>query len=829
MSRFQRFSLAGLFAVSLAGWAGAGYGQNVTTQQYDATRAGVQSQETVLTPANVNTATFGKVLSFPVAGHVYAQPLYMSGLTMGDGTVHNVLFVATEQDKVYAFDADGKNPAQGYLWVQTLLAAGETYVSHNDVNSGDIYPDIGITSTPVIDPVTGTIYVLAKSKSATGALQISQKIHALSLVDGSEKFNGPTALTATVPGTGDGGTTVTFSPLLGNQRTGLVLAATPNGPSAASVFIAEASHGDNGPYHGWVFSYNAANLSQQTGVWNATPNGLAGGIWEAGGGLSTDGKGHVFAAVGNGTFDVNTGGSDYGDSVVALTLTSAGLAPSSYFTPASQSNLDLHDQDVSTGSVVLLPPQTGAVANLAVTSDKSGTLFLMNRDALGGFSAAKDASLQSLSVGYSILSSVAFYNNTLYVAGEGGPLAAWPFNPGTQQFANSATTSTAITFGCQDCGGAGTTPSFSANGTEDVILWALDNSGRESTPAILHAYDPSNLQHEFWNSAQAANKRDAAAIAVKFTTPMIANGRVYVGGINAVTAYGQLNPTAAAVSMSATPSTVAAGGSSTLGVTAVNVTGVRVTGTDGSSYTLTSTGGKQVVTPAATTTYTATGTGTNGTATATATVTVSTPATGCLPAAAGVLICTPGNQSTVGSPVTVTAGAIAQSGNISAIRGYLDSVAVFTVNNPGKTKSFQVTQTITASAGGHGLTVIGYQSSGGSVQSNNGFTVGTSTGPSGCAAPTAAGAVICSPRAGATASSPVQISAAARASVGDLVAMRVYVDNISQTTITNPGKTTTFAISPMLTLAKGSHRVTVVGYQSTGGGAQTATEMITVQ
>ena len=814
--------------MSSLGWGAAGFGQNVTTQQYDATRAGVQTQETVLTPANVNTATFGKVFSFPVAGHVYAEPLYMSGMTMGDGTVHNVLFVATEQDKVYAFDADGKNPAQGYLWSKTLLNAGETYVSHNDVNSGDIYPDIGITSTPVIDPATGTMYVVAKSKTTSGTVQIFQRIHALSLVDGTEKFNGPTAVTATVPGTGDGGKTVTFSPLLGNQRAGLVLAPTPNGPSAASVFFAEASHGDNGPYHGWVFSYNAADLSQQTGVWNATPNGLAGGIWQAGGGLSTDGKGNVFAAVGNGTFDVNTGGTDYGDSVVALTLTNAGLAPSSYFTPASQSNLNLHDQDVSTGSVVLLPPQAGAIQNLAVTSDKSGTLFLMNSDALGGFSAAKDASLQSLSAGYSILSSTAFYNNTLYVAGEGGPLSAWPFNPATEQLANAATTSTSITFGCNDCGGAGTTPSFSANGTSDVILWALDNSGRESTPAILHAYDPSNLQHEFWNSSQAANKRDVAAVAVKFTTPMIANGRVYVGGINAVTAYGPLNPTVAAISIAANPATVAPGTSSTLSVTAVNVTGVVVSGTDGSSYTLTPTGGTQVVTPAATTTYTATGTGTNGTATATATVTVATPVAGCLPSAPGVLICTPANNATVGSPVTVTAGAIAQSGNISAIRGYLDNVAVFTVNNPGKTKSFQVTQTITASAGGHGLTVIGYQSSGGSVQSNNGFTVGTTT-PTGCTPPTAAGAVICSPRASATVSSPVQIFAAARASVGNLVSMRLYVDNISQTTITNPGKTTTFAISPSLTLAKGSHRVTVVGYQSTGGGAQTVTEMITVQ
>jgi hypothetical protein len=815
----------GAFLFASSSFPSVGVAQNVTTEQYGNARSGVQSQETVLTPSNVNSASFGKLFSLPVSGHVYAQPLYMAGLTMADGKTHNVLFVATEEDYLYAFDADGNNPTQGYLWRDLLLGTGETVVSYIDVNSGDIYPDIGITSTPVIDPSTGTIYVVAKSKTISTPVTFLQRIHALNLADGTEKLNGPTVIQATVPGSSGGGATISFNPLLGNQRAGLLLAPTPNGSVPASVFIAWASHGDNGAYHGWVISYNAADISQQTGAWSDTPNGSQGGIWQAGGGLSSDGNGNIFAASGNGTFDANTGGLDYGDSAVSLTLSGTTLAPTSFFAPAAQNSLDVNDNDMGTSAVVLLPTQSAAIPHLAVTADKSGKLYLLNVDSLGGYSASEDASVQSFNIGYSILTSPAFFNNTLYLAGEGGPLSAWAFNPSTERLSIAPTTSSPTTYGCNDCGGAGTTPVISANGTSNAIVWALNNSGRENSPAILNAYDPLNLQHVLYGSNQAANNRDVAAIAVKFTSPVVVNGHVYVGGVNAVTAYGVI-ATTPTVSISATPPSIAPGGSSTLSVNGTNATAITVTGTDGSSFTLSPTGGTKTVTPAATTTYTATATGGSGnlTATATVTLTVTSAASGCLPSTPGVSICAPANSATTGSTVTVTAGALAQTGNISAIRAYIDNVAAFTVNNSSATKSFQVTQTADVTPGSHNLVIVGYQSTGGSVQSSRLFTA---SGATSCT-PAAVGAIICSPAKNATVSSPVQILAGATTSGRYITAIRVYVDNIAQTTVDNPHQSLSFSINQPISMKAGTHNVVVVCYLSTGG-ALDASETITVQ
>lgn len=701
---------------------------NVTTQQYDNARSGVQSHETILTPSNVNAASFGKLFTLPVSGHVFAQPLYMSGLTMADGTTHNVLFVATEQDYLYALDADGNNPAQGYLWRDSLVGAGETFLSYKDFGGYSIYPDIGITSTPTIDPATSTLYVLTRSKTTTTpTVQYIQRIHALNLADGTEKMNGPTVIKATVPGTAGGSSTISFDPFLENQRTGLLLAPTPSGSSAASVFIAWASLGDSGPYHGWVLSYNAADLSQQTGAWADTPNGVAGGIWQSGGGLSSDGKGHIFVADGNGTFDVNSSGPDYGDSVVSLAVNGNTLAPNSFFTPVDQNSLSAADNDMGTSSVMLLPTQTGPIQNLAVTADKSGTIYLLNSDNLGGYSATGNPSLQRFNIGYSILTSPAFFNNMMYLAGEAGPLSAWTFTPSTELFSTTPVSSSTAIYGCNDCGGAGTTPVISANGTSNAVLWALDNSGREKSPAILRAYDPLNLQNVLYSSDQAAKNRDTAAIAVKFTSPVVVNGHVYVGGVNAVTVYGEMG-TAPTVSLTATPSSIVPGSSSTLNVTAANVTAITIAGSDGSSYSLPPAGGTQTVTPAKTTTYTATATGSTRNVTSTTTVTVSSTPGACIPAAAGVSICSPAQYASTGTAVSISAGALAQSGNIAAIRAYIDNVAVFTVNNPAATASFQVAQSVTVSRGYHSLVIVGYQSTGGTVQASTGFTA-TSTAP----------------------------------------------------------------------------------------------------
>ena len=529
-------------AMLLAMFAHGAVAQDVTTWHNNNARTGVQHQEKILTPASVVSSNFGKVFSLSVHGDVYAQPLYLSQQKMSDGQLHNVLVVATERDFVYAFDADGKNPAAGYLWRRSLLATGETWVSNKDVNTTDIAPDIGITGTPVVDPVSGTIYVVAKSKTTAATPAFFQRLHALNLADGAEKLNGPTTIAATMKGLGDGGTTVTFSPLLNNQRPALLLVNARNTPGGESVVIGWSSHGDNGLYQGWMIAYDARDISQQTGAWTDTPNGSQGGIWMSGGGPSADSSGSIFAADGNGTFDANTGGKDYGDSAFRLQLGKSGLTLADYFTPADQSSLNAVDNDMGTSAMLLLPTQKGQRPNLAVTSDKSGTIYLLNRDKLGGFSSPNDSSLQSFTNGgYGVHSSLAFFNKRLYGAFDGGPLEAWDFDPELEQFVTPPESQSTAIYGCTGCNGAGATPSISADGTSNGIVWALDNSGFGVTGAVLHAYDPANLAVEFFNSTQAANNRDAAAIAVKFTTPTIEHGMVYVGGRNAITVFGLLS------------------------------------------------------------------------------------------------------------------------------------------------------------------------------------------------------------------------------------------------------------------------------------------------
>ncbi len=402
--------LLGALAIAAASCAQA---QDVTTWHYDNARSGVQSNETVLTPSNVNYGKFGKLFSLPVIGDTYAQPLYLSQYSMSDGKLHNVLIVATAQDYVYAFDADGRNPSQGYLWRKLLLGSGETWLSYLDVNKDyDIYPNIGIISTPAIDRSSGTIYVLSKSKTTSGTTKYFQRLHALNIADGTEKLNGPTTIQATVPGLGDGGTTIPFNAQIQNQRSALLLAPTASVGSGTSLFIVWASHGDHGPYHGWVMSYDASNIALRNGAWLDTPNGTWGGIWMAGGGPSSDNNGNIFVASGNGTFDANNGGADHGNSAMRLNLGSAGISLADYFTPADQSTLNAVDDDMGTGAVTLLPTQAGSLPNLAVTVDKSGTIYLINRDKMGGFSTPTNSSVQSFKGGANKnRSSFAFFNN----------------------------------------------------------------------------------------------------------------------------------------------------------------------------------------------------------------------------------------------------------------------------------------------------------------------------------------------------------------------------------------------------------------------------------
>lgn len=510
---------------------------DVLTWHYDPTRIGANQAETALNSANVTASTFGKLTSFPVDGYVYAQPLIRTGVNVPGFGVRDLLLVATEHDTVYAFDANGNNPPIGYLWKHSFLSgpAGTTVttVPNGDVGTGDIVPEIGITGTPAIDPVTNTLYVVVKTKETTsGITRYVQRLHALDLSTGNEKLGGPVEITATVPGTGDGGSTVTFNALRENQRCALLLAD-------GNVYIAWASHGDNPPYHGWVIAYNASNIQQQTAVWTATPNGTAGGIWMSGGGISTDSAGNLYVAIGNGTFDANTGGKDYGDSLVKL---SPNLAVLGYFTPKNQSTLSSQDLDFGVSVAMVLPDQSGPTSHELLVSDKTGRLYLLNRDNLGGFNSVVNNDVSEITPGHITLhNNVSYWNGRVYVGADGAPLTAYPIVNGV--FGPAQSVSPEV-FGTYDANGNGSSPTVSSNGNAAGIVWISDNSGYgSSSPAIIHAYDATDLSTELWNSSQAASSRDRAAAAVKFTSPVVANGFVYLGGQNAVTMYGLLTTT----------------------------------------------------------------------------------------------------------------------------------------------------------------------------------------------------------------------------------------------------------------------------------------------
>jgi hypothetical protein len=502
----------------------------VTTYHNDLSRDGVNAKEYALTTANVATATFGKLFSCSTDGAMYAQPLWVANLNIGGGT-HNVIFAATTHDSVYAFDAD-TNPCVKY-WNKSLLGIGETYVSSNDVGTGDIQPDVGIIGTPVIDAATNTLYVVSKSKtngtSCTPATSCFQRLHALSLIDGTEKFGGPVNITSaiSVPGTGDGssGGNVTFNTLRENQRPGLVL-------SNGVVYVAWASHGDNGPYHGWVVGFDKTTLAQVS-MWNANPNGSDSGIWMGGGAPAADSSGNLYFLTGNGTFDLNTGGSDYGDSTVRLS-TSGGLTVAGYFTPADQQNLENGDADHGSGGAAILvdQPNTAPHQHLMLGGGKEGNIFVLDRDNMGGYGASvtpnDSNAVQKFNVGNGIFSTAAFFNNALYIAGAGGRLKMFAFNTTTGQFIAAQTSQSPGSFGFP-----GATPSVSASGTSNGIIWAMNNNAyctQQSSSCgatVLHAYDATNVGTELWNSSQTAG--DAAGNAVKFTVPTVANGKVYLG------------------------------------------------------------------------------------------------------------------------------------------------------------------------------------------------------------------------------------------------------------------------------------------------------------
>jgi hypothetical protein len=783
-----------LCLAALLSYATCSFAQDVTTWHYNNGRTGVQPSETVLTPSNVNSAKFGKIFSLPVLGDVYAQPLYLHQYQMSDGQLHNVLLVATAEDYIYAFDADGKNPSQGYLWRRWLVNSGETWLTYLDENSDfDIYPNIGIISTPAVDRTGGTIYVVSRSKTTSGTIKYYQRLHALNIADGTEKLNGPTTIQATVNGLGDGGTTISFNSQIQNQRSALLLAPTPSVGSGNSIIIAWASHGDQGKYHGWVMAYDAANVAVQNGAWVDTPNGTEGGIWMSGGGPSTDGQGNIFIAAGNGTFDANTGGSDYGDTAFRLTL-GTSIAVADYFTPGDQASLNNNDQDMGTGAVMLLPTQSGSIPNLAMTSDKSGTIYLINRDHMGGYTTPANSSVQSFTGGgFKNRSSFAFFNNILYAGFAGAPLQAWAFNPQTELFSTTPQSKSGNIFGC-NCNGAGSTPSVSANGTTNAIVWTLDNSGSTHTPAILYAYSPANLGTQLYNSTQAANSRDAAAVAVKFTTPTIANGQVYVGGRDAVSVYGLLSTNAP---LTATPSFSPPAGTYT-GTQSVTISDSTPNAsiyytTNGSTP---STGSTLYSAPIQVATSellqaVAIAPGFSQSADASANYTINTGSGCSAPSTAGVNVCSPVNGSTVASPVSVQAAATV-TGTIARMEVWVDGVKKYSTFG-----SRTLSTSLSLASGSHRFSFYAVNTAGTKWQTVVNATVG---GGAACTAPSTPGVNVCKPVNGSTVASPVPAQALATVT-GTIARMEVWVDGVKK--YSTYGSTT---LSTSVSLASGSHR-----------------------
>lgn len=513
-------------AFTALGWAQVA----VLTYRNDVQRTGQNLSEKILTPSNVTASTFGKLPPYSIVGNVYAQPLYMPGLRItmnGITSAHNVVFVATENDSVYAFDADrnGSTP----LWKRSFLdpTHGITSVPQSDVG-GPITPEYGITSTPVIDPTTLTMYVLAFTKENG---KYVQRLHALDVITGSDKI--PAAvISASVKGNGvgrDASGNIAFQPKIQLQRPALLL-------SGGVVYIAWGSFNDMGPYHGWVMGYSAATL-QQVAVWNTTPDGAGGAVWQAGSGLSQDTAGNLWLATGNGTFDVNLGGRDYGDSIVKLKYTNPGLAAINYFTPFNQQKLNDGDEDLGSAGVVLLPLQNALVPRLAVEAGKGGTVYLLDRSNPGKFHVGDDSQIvQSIphgagtAAGDNNFSTPAYWNENVYFLANNDVLRQYPMSAGLLQ--------TPPITGTHVYGFPGATPVVSANATTNGIVWTLERIPLGN--AVLHAYDASNVRHELYNSNQAGTRDQFGAI-VKFVVPTIANGKVYVGAKGHLVVFGLLH------------------------------------------------------------------------------------------------------------------------------------------------------------------------------------------------------------------------------------------------------------------------------------------------
>jgi len=503
--------------------------KGVLTYHNDNDRTGRNLSETQLTLKNVNYNTFGKLFVISTDGLVDAQPLYAPNISIAGNGTHNVLFVATENDTVYGFDADSGST----LWQSTMLESGE--VPSDDRGCSQVTPEIGVTSTPVIDLTAGphgTIYVVAMSKDSSS--NYYQRLHALDITTGAEQFGGPVTISAQYPGTGDNsqGGYVIFDPKQYKERAGLLL-------MDHTVYTTWASHCDDRPYTGWIISYNGTTLKQKS-VLNLTPNGSEGAIWAAGAGPASDSNGNIYFLDANGTFDTTLNSSgfpssgDYGNAIMKLSTTKGQLAVSDYFNMYNTVSESDADEDLGSGGAMVVPNFKDSTGEheLVVGAGKDANIYLANRTNMGKFSPNNNSQIYQEVTGAlagQVFSAPAFANGKIFYGAVGDTIKEFSFN------SNGLLNSTPVSATSEQYGYPGATPSISGSGSNS-ILWATENTA----PAVLHAYNANNLSQELYSSSQAANGRDNFGNGNKFITPTIANGKVYVGTTNGVGVLGLL-------------------------------------------------------------------------------------------------------------------------------------------------------------------------------------------------------------------------------------------------------------------------------------------------
>ncbi|HEY1692807.1 MAG TPA: hypothetical protein VGG39_11635 [Polyangiaceae bacterium] len=493
-----------------AGSDGSGGGApstSVLTYHNDAARTGQYVVETTLTPSNVASSTFGKKFALSVDGYVYAQPLFVPGLSIG-GQTHDAVFVVTESNSVYAFDATTAGPALWHTNVGTALSCSDLD------DCGDLVPGAGITGTPVIDPATQTMVLVALTKDAAG---FHHFLHALDVTSGAERAGSPVEVAPTAQGTGANSQngTIAFDPGTHYQRCALLLAG---GVVYVGIGSNAESDSDN---HGWILGFEESDLTP-TMTFCASPNDNWSSVWQSGGGLSSDSSGFVYAETANGTFDVDTGGSDYGDSALKLDATGKVV---DYFTPYNQADLSAGDIDFGSANPVVLPDQSGAVAHELLASGKPGVLYLLDRDQMGHFQNGSDSQIvQSVSafpntsgVTNGIFMSPVYWNGSVYVGGIGDTVQAFSLSAGKLSTSPTSKTTKSFNF-------PGATVSISSSGSSAGIAWVLDGA-----KGVLYAYDATNLGTELYDTGQAAGGRDKLGASVKFAVPTVAGGHVYVG------------------------------------------------------------------------------------------------------------------------------------------------------------------------------------------------------------------------------------------------------------------------------------------------------------